>query len=293
MNRGLNPQAFTIVEVMIFLAVSALMMVAAFAMFSGQTQKTQFTQAINDIQAQLNDVINNVSTGYYSNTNNFQCRAPIAAESGPQITALANANNQGTNGGCVYIGRAVHFNVGGNKKLYNTYNLVGLQYVTGSTSTIPISLTQSFPVAIAPSASAAHLSVPPGQVSQTLSYGLQAIAMHFNGTSNSTAALAIISSFGQNDSTGKLASGSKVASLYAINPAVPISISTGTTSPAMADYLDSSTNYTLASSVIICYLGKGGQYGVITIGSSGRQLNNTLAVFNNIGSVLPSGACVP
>src|SRR5690349_7237200 len=122
MKTGLGSQAYTIVEVMIVLAVSAMLLVGALALIGSQSQKTQFTQAINDIRTQMNDIINNVSTGYYANTNNFSCTPTLGG--GPNIVPAAS-NTQGGNGGCAYIGRAVQFNPGANLKQFTMYNLVG------------------------------------------------------------------------------------------------------------------------------------------------------------------------
>ena len=66
MKSGLKSRGFTIVEVLIFLAVSSALMVSAFTLISGSQNKAAFTVGINDVQQQINAVINNVSNGYYS-----------------------------------------------------------------------------------------------------------------------------------------------------------------------------------------------------------------------------------
>src|SRR5882762_7178443 len=105
MKTGLNALGFTIVETMIVLAITGALLLMAMLMISGQQGKTEFTQAINDIQAQINDVINNVGTGYYAKTTDFSCSA---GASGPVFNA-SGSTGQGSNTACVFMGRAVQF----------------------------------------------------------------------------------------------------------------------------------------------------------------------------------------
>ncbi|HSX53222.1 MAG TPA: type II secretion system protein [Patescibacteria group bacterium] len=284
MKTGLGSQAYTIIEVMIVLAVSVVLLASALSVVGSQSQRTQFTQGINDIRTQINDIINNVSTGYYSNSNNFTCSG---TPTGPNI--INGVNNQGTNGGCTFIGRAVQFKVNGDNRQFDIYNLVGLQFAGGGPSgSAPASLAEAMPVAIAPSANAVHSLVPIGQVLQQLSYGLQVVSMHYvDGLGpHTTAAVAFISSFNQSDSSGNLISGSKVASLWAIQPT---DIPTGANSPTLVNFLDNSGNYASANSVTVCFSGPTNQYGLLTIGSNGRQLTTKLDVYGTLSQA--NGQC--
>ena len=82
MKQGGYPKGtggFTIVETLIVLAVSGLLLISAIVMISGRTNKTQFTTAANDLKQSLEQVINEISSGYFPNANNFQCTAGVAA----------------------------------------------------------------------------------------------------------------------------------------------------------------------------------------------------------------------
>ena len=283
MRIGRQSSGYTIVEVLIVLAVSSALLVAALLLVNGQQQKTAFFQSIHDIQNQINSVINNVSTGYYHNTNNFTCTAGVA-DIEPQISA--GTNSQGQNQGCIFIGRAMQFGVHGTSGAgYNIYNLVGLQNKTGTSSDVT-SLSEAAPLALAPgSTGLGHDTVPSATEVDSLGYGLAAYKMRYNGNSaNAIGTVAFVTDFAQNGGSGGLTPGSRTAQLYAVNTSV-----LNSTAAVAVDSMDKNTgcglnkacNYTLVTSVDICFQSGGtNQYGIITIGSHGRDLTTTLQITN-------------
>jgi len=144
MRRGLHTSGFTIVEILIFLAVSSLLLVGAFSLITGQQARTEFSQSIRDIQTQIDDVINTVASGYYATTADFECHWDIA---GPQITALSK--ERGTNQGCIFVGRAMQFVVDSGS--FKVDNIIGLQYKDNVTKTPATSLADAKPVLHDPS----------------------------------------------------------------------------------------------------------------------------------------------
>jgi len=204
------------------------------------------------------------------------------------VLLVGNGSNlQGENTGCVFIGRAMQFAVFGTAgNEFDTYNLVGLQYIDGGTaaSGVPTSIQTSRPVAIAPSSNlvdATHTGVPDAREIKNLDYGLRARTMQFydstTAASYTTRGFAIVSSLGQ---TGTSGSGAQTASLYGIiENATPITpIPSDINSRGMAGYLDNGRNYRPASSVTICFEGGAKQKGTLTIGNNGRQLSTSLAI---------------
>lgn len=110
MKRGPTKSlGFTIVETMIFLAVSSALLASALTAISGSQNRTEFSQAINDLNQQINQVMTNVANGYYANTNNFtagkECK--VDPTDGPYF--VTGAGQQGTNDACLFIGRAIQF----------------------------------------------------------------------------------------------------------------------------------------------------------------------------------------
>lgn len=89
------------------LAVTGALFVSAAVLISGRQQQTQFNQAIREVRSQIQQVINETTIGYYPSSGNFSCQAP---SSGPPEFTIAAAG-QGTNEGCIFLGKAIHFGV--------------------------------------------------------------------------------------------------------------------------------------------------------------------------------------
>jgi len=102
MRRGLSTTGFTIVEVLIFLGVSGALLLSALTLIGGQQNKTEFNQAYNDIQKQIEGIINNVGNGYYPSSKKIECTA-----SGNTISISDGTAEQGTQKGCVFLGQTL------------------------------------------------------------------------------------------------------------------------------------------------------------------------------------------
>ena len=108
MKSGLKSRGFTIVEVLIFLAVSSALMVSAFTLISGSQNKAAFTVGINDLQQQINTVVNNVSNGYYAESATAQgCTVDSAG-----ALQFSSTGSKGTSSQCIFLGRVVVFDNG-------------------------------------------------------------------------------------------------------------------------------------------------------------------------------------
>lgn len=102
MIRGREAAAgYTIVETLIFLAVSALMFVAAVAAISGRQNKAMFVNAVRDFETQIIDVANDVANGYYQVPGGISCTAGVVAED--------STGTRGANKDCILIGRTLVF----------------------------------------------------------------------------------------------------------------------------------------------------------------------------------------
>src|SRR5438477_181949 len=114
MRGGRGPQGYTIVEVMIFLAVSSALLLSAMALISAQQRKTRFSQGSKDMVSQLQDIVNIISTGYYINSNNYKCSdSGNGDSSGYPTVSSSTANNKGANYGCTFIGHVFQFSPDG------------------------------------------------------------------------------------------------------------------------------------------------------------------------------------
>lgn len=121
MKRKTQAGGYTIVEVMIFLVITGVLLASALLIFNGRRQRTEFTQGVREIEAQLRTIINETASGYYPNSGNVICTA--ANGSGPQLS-IGTGTQQGANTGCIYLGRVMQFTTGDE---YAAYTVVGQQ----------------------------------------------------------------------------------------------------------------------------------------------------------------------
>ncbi len=102
MSARVYPRGFTIVEVLIVLAISGVIMAATIPFISGKQSSTQYTVGINQLQAQISSIINNISTGNIPVAGSYVC---TESSSTINITSSAGSNT----GACQFIGEAIYF----------------------------------------------------------------------------------------------------------------------------------------------------------------------------------------
>jgi prepilin-type N-terminal cleavage/methylation domain-containing protein len=113
---------FTIIEVMIVLAVTGLLFLSAAALISGRTNQTEFDQSSRAFQQQIQDSVNEVESGAYTGTlgsSDYSCTP------GNPVTFNSGGTTQGTHDGCIFLGDLLAFGLGANQDGENTYTLAG------------------------------------------------------------------------------------------------------------------------------------------------------------------------
>lgn len=267
-----NPHGFTIIEIMIVLAVSALLVVVALNFVSGDTNKTDFNISINNLKQQIEEVITQASNGYYTDNDNFKCDGTTNPVT---ITTGADTQGQGQNYGCILLGTVVQFNPGGNGSVFYNYPVAGNEYI-GQQS--PGTIDQASPVLIQ------NDNVP-----FTFTYGVKVVSMlevdTTSGASRSTTAIGFLTS----DSGGNITSlddlsgtnsGSQSLSLY-YDSASPLEPGLSTSHLAK----DVVQQHLLPTNeVAICFDGGDNQSGLIKIGGATAGLSTELTVYEG-------GAC--
>lgn len=129
LNVGKGMFGYTIIEALIFLAVSGALLIATMGIINGRQEKVRFSQAVDTMQQNLLDIFNDVSTGYYPTTGGFSCSKN---SSNNNITFGGSNKAQGTNEGCVFIGKAIELTNGSSN--YNTYTMAGPRDATDITT---------------------------------------------------------------------------------------------------------------------------------------------------------------
>ena len=117
MNGGLQSRGYTIVEVLIFMAVSGLMFVLAVVFVNGKQSNVEFKQGLYDANTDIKTTINEVANGRFDSlgygAGAVQCTASTLG--GPPSFSLAlGSAEQGSNGGalgCTFLGKVIQFNV--------------------------------------------------------------------------------------------------------------------------------------------------------------------------------------
>lgn len=283
MKTGVARSGYTIVEVMIFLAISGALLMAAMVMLSGQQAKTEFAQAARDFESRIRDIINDVSVGYYPNDGNIKC------EAGPAGVILSTSSGElGTNAQCIFVGKVIQFAPKLNPGSVRIYTVAGLrQTALGPGSLREVnSLEEAVPKIIAREGGD-PVSVP--EVFDDVSLGpmkVGKVTYSTNVSSHETAGVGFFTTFKGNTSGG-LRSGFASSSLGPI----PIGAGAGPTTLDQ-DYSGfiERTNKKMrhhqfrdslnpANGVTICLLSTGtNQRAILTIGGQAKTLSTDMFI---------------
>lgn len=127
MNRVRGQGAgFTIVETMIFLAISGGLLVSAMALVGSQQRRTEFQAAVRDFDSKLQTALNNVASGYYNSRGDTVC---TVVGGFPDPHTGGAPDSQGTNAGCTFIGQVITFVPNDDKA--TIYSVAGLRLNAG------------------------------------------------------------------------------------------------------------------------------------------------------------------
>lgn len=269
MKGGKKTRGFTILETLIVLAVTGGLFVAIAASLSGRQQRTQFSQAVQEIQSQIQEVINEVSSGYFPSTNNFQCTATLT---GPSISSAGSAE-QGTNEGCIFIGKAIQFRVNGtDPEQFKIYTLAGVQRnPDGSEVT---TLVQAKPKVVAAPISSVDLTQ-----NKKLLYGLTTHSMVWSNLNVPIGTVAFTNSLASYNDAG-IVSGSQKVRMAAVGATALNQTQTQAVNAINTQLQTAPIDHD--QGIRICFASGGtNQSGLITIGNNNRQLSVTLSIKGN------------
>lgn len=257
MKRKGTQAGFTIVETLVVLAVTGALFIAIISTFTGSQRKAEFMQATQNLQSRLQQIITDVPNGYYQNIDNIKC---TASATGPSLS-MGAGNVQGTNEGCVFLGKAVQFQISGKTpEQYSTYSIAGLRSGTDIASSKP-----------------KVIQAGTTTESDTYDYGLTTKSLKYNGSN--IGMFAVLMQVGTLTATGGYESGNQRVDLVpivgsALNRDVATGVSNFDTNVA-ASY--GSRNPTGGIQLCVQH-GVGGQTALYTIGGNGHDLAVKLEV---------------
>lgn len=261
---------FTIVETMVVLAVTGALFVAIAASLTGRQNAAEFTRAIQSVQSQLQQIIDQVPAGNFPDQQ-IQCT------SGGGSLVFSTGGNQGTNSQCIFLGKVIQFQVhgtGGNSaEQYQVYTIAGLN--TQGTAAAPFAAAKPTVVQVGGNYAAYSTAV-------SLEYGLSAVWMKSQGQPIGAVGFLMEPGIAGNTGTG-YSSGAQQVDLVPIRTtSLNQDLSTGVAeiqdNTASAGGLQDANLLTSgpinpSGGVQICFAsGTTNQSGLITIGSIGRQL---------------------
>lgn len=284
MNLRGRKQGYTIVEVLVVLAVTGALLGSAFYFMNGRSRRLAFENDITAFRTKLDDTINNVATGYYSRNANFSCSS---SDTGPSINS-SGSNARGTNQDCQYIGRGIHFNTGWD--YYYIHNIIGLRK---SSTGLAQDLSQVKPKVLSVSASYTSSVETAEKVDFFNTTLVKTKTYNSSGEYLSTSRrgfIGFISSLPSADSlsgaTGSV--GSQKVELYTINDTADTTkINLTQNKNDFVDWFNNNTDWTKLVTVVryeVCFDSKGSnQRGIVSIGQDGTDTKTS--------QIIEAGAC--
>jgi len=266
--------------------VTGLLVTSALLVINGRQNKTEFQTAINDLKQQIQQIVNETSSGYFPGNGSFNCSASTGSP--PTLTNTASA--QGTNAGCVFLGKFIQFGVHGtDPQQFPVYPIAGnrLDATSQQASTLYGS-TGTWPVAVAAGSSYNNSLTNSMVTTNTLKNGLTAVLGKMTytkpgGGGGSTGAVGFLSSLGSysgSGCSGSLCSGSQQVGLYVSSSAAA---ALNATQATVVDAIDTPNAIIPAAEVDICFAsGTTNQSGLITIGGGSQQLSVQLSIKNGL-----------
>jgi type II secretory pathway pseudopilin PulG len=106
--KAAKDKGFTLIEVILFLAVSGLFFGIAFAGIRQRSNNVQFTDAMRSLQSYIQRVQNEVYNGVNTRDDSIGCSYGIPSEDSITV-GLANPSDPGQSEDCLLVGKVLHF----------------------------------------------------------------------------------------------------------------------------------------------------------------------------------------
>lgn len=128
---GRNRGGYTIIEVMVVIAITAALFLSSIRLINGQQGDTQFSQVMQDLSSKMQSYVGQIKASSYPGMENYYCTIP-AGQSRPQLVAGSSSSNLYN---CVVLGRAFQVQPGtANSNVIHSYIVMGTRNVYSGTS---------------------------------------------------------------------------------------------------------------------------------------------------------------
>lgn len=251
MKRVVNTAGFTIVETMIVLAVTGLLFTVAANSWNGKQHANEYQAATQDVRSRLQQTVSDVENGYFPVATDLDCSVV-----GAVLRFGATDAEQGSNVGCVFLGKAVQFSVGDSQpETLNQYSVAGINRTDSS----DIQLSRP---TLAPGLTEV-LRLMPDLTTERVR------ALHDGGTNYR--GIAFLSDVGSYNDGGALQSGTQAIRLYALQGSLGSSDQLLITSNRTSGYpLTAARLEAAPEGVEICFRSGGtDNFAIITVGGKG------------------------
>jgi prepilin-type N-terminal cleavage/methylation domain-containing protein len=265
MKGGKTPLGYTIIEIMIVLAVSGLMFVIAANFINGKQEKAAFTQGVNEMASRVQGTIEQITDGQYSDI-------PLNCQFAGTTVFAGPTAHQGQNSNCVFLGKVLHLSEGGTSYKYETFSIAGGR-VDGSGNPIT-SLTAADPKVI-----------PGLETQQSTPQQLIVNNVTIDDSGTRSFAFGFFQGQGSPDIAHSLQDGPQSLSLYYV---AGVTDSMNTSTSLATIQINGGANLVAARQVDICMY-DGTQYADIILGTNNNQVNVTVKRY---GTVRPATICV-
>ena len=212
MLSSTKKNGFTLIEVMIFIAISGMLFIFGLANLINTQQKDQFNIALNSIKNQIQVYLNNAANGNYQLPSNYYCEA-----GGSNSRLTITTSNSPPSSACSFLGLGFYLtknNGSSNDEIQIVpifgYTLKQGQSINSSSTPFSTSLSDSLPISDIRLVNSYQI---PSSISvDHVSYNENAV------TPIQISVFLILTNFNQYSSSSLLNSGSQIAGIIPIRP---------------------------------------------------------------------------
>lgn len=248
-GKGKEPGAgYTIIEVMIVLAVTTILFIAIAASFSGRQGRAMFTQAVRNYEARIQTLANDILNGRF--------------DGGERCFVNGTASDAGESKDCIFLGKLMVVRAEDTQSI----TVIGRRVTTSSPPQDVTTLAEAAP---------AGLNLP-DRGRQANNYGLQVRKIYIlNASGEPTTEIGVFGFLGELaggvSSMTDATTGSRSLRLYGLSgasaPTAPVTEPYATT----LGRINAASLVWLQNGIRICIAGGNGQRAEIVVGSANSQ----------------------